>query len=65
MLASCSLFVCCCLSDGTPGDAALPAHGNAPHGAEATKHAPSSTWHDASDDAPDGRTTNGAGEPFV
>ncbi|XP_075008740.1 pre-mRNA-processing factor 40 homolog A isoform X7 [Calonectris borealis] len=46
--------------DGTPRHATLSSHGNAPNGSETTKYAASSPRYDASDDAPHGRTTNGA-----
>jgi len=59
------LLTRCCLSDGTPRHAALPSHGNAPHGSETTKYAASAARYDASDDAPHGRTTNGAGEAVL
>lgn len=54
--------VCCCLSDGPPGHAPLSSHGNAPHGAETPQHAAGSARHDAADDAPHGRTADGAGK---
>lgn len=51
-----------CFPDGPPGNAALPPHGDAPHGSETPQHAPCAPRDDASDDAPHGRTPDGPGK---
>lgn len=54
--------VCCYFPDGSPRNAPLSPHGDAPHGAETPQHAPSAPRDDASDDAPHGRAPHGPGK---